>query len=220
MKVLIRMRWDIPWHDADGRDRFAYRASEDFQRSRWGIFTRYTLPSLRRQTHDDWECLLFADPALKAHHQTPPDQRVRWAYGGLTRDVEERTEDVYFMRMDSDDMLAPESMAMLVRLAPQVPRLYTQLDHGCAYDPIADCAYWWDNPSPPFYGRLWSGRDGSLPEFGHHVADREQAATLKTPRFAFCVLLHGGNISNQPDRSWCKPATIQQGLEAREVFRL
>lgn len=201
MKVLLRVRWDKPWTDVQGRDRFPERKTAAWQHHRRQLWHRYTLPSLVAQTHTDWEAVLLCDIDNRAHHAELHGPRCRVVYGGLGA----TDEDVLLMRIDSDDILAPEALATLVQAAADLgDKTYAQLDTGVAYHVATDTLYQWANPSPPFYGRVV--RAGStLPGLGHHAQVRPECKVIQTDDPMFCVVLHDTNISNCRERAWCLP---------------
>lgn len=230
MRAYIRIRWDVAWLDEAGNDRFPQRKTEAWQRERWDLFMRYTLPSLQRQTHEDWVALLFCDYDLDRPIFDSGDKRVLWTPGypdelcAVAGEVPAETG--YVMRMDSDDMLAAKAIETLIEHAPRLIRppegpLYSQLDTGAAYHPASDTVYSWPNPSPPFYGRLWDMSSGRIPEFGHHMKDRELARPIKTDDPMFCVVLHDLNICNKPSAQWCQPMlSAAREARTRELFGL
>lgn len=224
MKVIVRIRWDLPWLDAEKRDRFPQRCTSEWQQERWRLFERYTLPSLMRQTHEDWEAWLLCDPSLASlHFLQRPASGVIKVYN--TREAARRIDEaVFLMRIDSDDMLAPDALAEMVHLARYrnpSDRPFVQLDHGVAWHEPTETLYRWVNPSPPFYGLIVTGEDvfekRDLPGLGHHGEARARARVFESDDPSFCVVLHGANISNSKDGSWVR-GTIE-GDRRAEIMR-
>lgn len=217
MRVIVRIRWDRMWPAEDGSDRFPERCTAAWQQRRWELFTRFTLPSLQRQTHDDWEAWLLADLANANWHAPMPHPRVFYVYDekNWARDF---GREAFVMRLDSDDMLAPGALAALLTAARSSTAEFAQLDTGVAWDLNARRLWYWKNPSPPFYGRAADLSEG-LPDFGHHGKIRSRCEVVTTEQPMFCVLLHGGNISNN-DRVWTAGILTERDRETRELFGL
>src|ERR1051326_5560838 len=123
MKVILRVRWDLPWIDpATNIDRFPERKTVEWQRERWRLFEKYTLPSLEAQTHRDWQAHLLADGALEdVHRDVLPSSlldRVSIVCNPRDRAIflaaELNDRAAFYMRIDSDDMLAPDALRMMV----------------------------------------------------------------------------------------------------------
>jgi hypothetical protein len=204
---ILRIRWDIPftsWPVERGRA---------FQQYRWKLFTRFTLPSLQRQ-RVPWQVWLWADAALRTLHEELPscDSRVRFVYDldQAAQSTGEKQAGRAFVigRIDSDDMLAPETLE-LVEQARHVDeaRPFLQLFSGCAYDARRNRVVPWSNPSPAFVFRPTMGVDlaRGFPSLGgKHSHVHQESVHLRTSAPAFCVLLHGRNLSNTPEAQYAK----------------
>jgi hypothetical protein len=215
---ILRIRWDVPftrnaWHVDRGRA---------FQQYRWSLFTRFTLPSLHRQ-RVPWRAWLWADRELAALHAELPldDSRVRFVYDldEEARSVSEAEPGRAFMigRIDSDDMLAPEALAVVGHAARQVDaaRRCLQMFGGCAYDEPRNRVLPWRHPSPAFVFRPMMGTDlaAGFPSFGgKHSHLHQESVHLATLTPPFCVVLHGKNLDNSPDRKYAK-GTLPRWLD-------
>jgi hypothetical protein len=221
---VLRIRWDVlftrtAWHVDRG---------SAFQRYRWRLFTKYTLPSLRRQGAH-WRAWLWADPELAALHAelSPPDARVRFVYDldGEARSLgaNEPRPLFVFGRMDSDDMLAPDALEVVGRSVQRTDaaRPYLQLFSGCAYDESRNRILPWTYPSPAFVFRPIAGADlaEGMPSFGgKHSGIHKQSVRVTTPEPSFCVVLHGRNLANSPEARYAKgrvPREVDRGIRAR-----
>jgi hypothetical protein len=218
---ILRIRWDVPfasWRVDRGRA---------FQQYRWRLFTRFTLPSLQRQ-RVPWQAWLWADPELNALHEELPlgDSRVRFVYDldQEARSVGEAEAGRAFMigRIDSDDMLAPETLDIVGQARHvDAARPFLQLFSGCAYDERRNRVLPWSNPSPAFVFRPATGADlaGGFPSLGgKHSRVHQESVHLRTPAPAFCVVLHGRNLSNSPEAKYAKgklPRLLDSDARAR-----
>jgi hypothetical protein len=221
---VLRIRWDIPyasWPVDRGRA---------FQQYRWKLFTRFTLPSLQRQ-RVPWLAWLWADPKLSAFHEelSLPDSRVRFVYDldhAAKSMAEAQAERAFVIgRIDSDDMLAPETLDIVGQTRhADAARPFLQLFSGCAYDERRNRVLPWRNPSPAFVFRSVTGSDlaGGFPSLGgKHSHVHEASIHIRTPAPAFCVVLHGRNLSNGPEAEYAKgrlPRLLDS--DARERFGL
>lgn len=111
-------------------------------------------------------------------------------------------------RIDSDDMLAPETLD-IVGQTPHVDaaRPFLQLFSGCAYDERRNRVLPWSNPSPAFVFRPATGTDlaKGFPSLGgKHSHVHQESVHLRTPTPAFCVVLHGRNLSNSPEVEYAR----------------
>ena len=225
MKVVIRSRWDLIWSGPNGEDRFPHRNTIEWQRERWRLFTRYTLPSLQRQTHADWECWLLADSANKWMHDRvrgSGDRRAVLVYqpNWWAKEIAGDVDSIFLTRLDSDDLLAPEALSIMVDASKDMGgNKYVQLDTGVAWHAATETLRRWRNPSPPFYGRVVTADElrKGLPGLGHHGQVRPECKVIATDEPTYCVLLHGGNISNSPDRAWCNEAIV--GAEKERIMK-
>jgi hypothetical protein len=229
VRTILRIRHDLMWPGPQGEDRFPRRCTLDWQIERARLFRTYTLASLRRQNTSGWEVWLLSDSTNESLHKMvgigTGDPRVRIEYHPNER-AREIQEDVFLMRIDSDDILAPDAIETLLGYAQTCSsRPYIQLDTGVAWDERTSTMYNWTNPSPPFYGRIVKKEElvGGLPGLGHHVKVREngECLVIKTDNPMFCVVMHGGNISNNTDRKWChSPITGYERTIFMERFGL
>ena len=218
---ILRIRWDVP-HASWRVDR-----GSAFQQYRWRLFTRFTLPSLQRQ-RVPWQAWLWADPELSALHEKLPlrDSRVRFVYDldQEARSVGEAEAGRAFMigRIDSDDMLAPETLDIVGQARHvDAARPFLQLFSGCAYDERRNRVLPWSNPSPAFVFRPATSADSAegFPSLaGKHSRVHQESVHLRTPAPAFCVVLHGRNVSNSPEAKYAKgklPRSLDSDARAR-----
>lgn len=228
MKVILRIRWDTPWLDANKTDRFPKRKTAEWQALRWAIFTNYMLPSLQKQTHADWEAWLLCDPENAHLHRIDiAEPRVRFAYDlrATARTVFEHYDaGVFLMRIDSDDMLAPDALQSLLACTDQLSaHKFLQFGDGYAWHIGTKKLYHWANPSPPFYGYVAHSQvlKHTLPDLGHHAKAREQSYIVSPGQQMYCVLLHDDNLNNAPNRAWCRGPIAGPDMErATQWFRL
>jgi hypothetical protein len=174
---------------------------------------------------------LWADPELNALHEelTLDDSRVRFVYDldQEARLVGEAEPGRAFMvgRIDSDDMLAPKTLEVVGQARHvDAGRPFLQLFSGCAYDERRNRLLPWNNPSPAFVFRCVTGADliRGFPSFGgKHSHVHQESVHLRTPAPAFCVVLHGRNLSNSPDAMYAKgrlPRSVDRDI--RTIFGL
>jgi hypothetical protein len=221
---ILRIRWDVrftqaAWHLDRG---------PAFQEYRWRLFTTYTLPCLQRQ-RAHWQVWLWGDPELAGLHAelSPQDARVRFVYD-LDREAQSVAahdpQRLFVVgRIDSDDMLAPDTLELVAHSAQRADasRPVLQLFSGCAYDERRNRVLPWRNPSPAFVFRPITGADlrEGMPSFGgRHSSVHARSVHVRTPEPAFCVVLHGRNLSNSPHAAYATgrvPPAIDRGIRAR-----
>ena len=208
MRAIIRIRWDLPWYDADGNDRFPERKTKEWQAERLRLFETYTLPSLRAQTHEDWIACLQIDPDVTfdtfAFSAEDLDRRVRAV---MSRDDEATAgygaeRRAFVMRLDSDDMISPSTIEKLIANARK--DRFVMLNDAIAWSEREQAFRSWINPAPPCYGKIVEGPiDFSI--FGHHVENGRNAVRVDSHEDQPAILgvvLHKNNISNAADGPW------------------
>lgn len=234
LTTYVVIRWDLPWSGrrpahAEGN---WLRRQASWQAKRRELFERFTLPSLQAQTSTDWCALLLADRALEQYHKPVSDPRVRWIYGppDLTADLDRRPskmlqlqdgdeicrwERTLWVRMDSDDMLAPRALELMRSALESVgPGGWVQLMTGVAYHAPTETWLGWHNPSPPFYGQVAD----DLPLFGDHSRVAPAAASLGSHLPHWAVVLHDCNLLNALESPWCRPLPAPMAAAAARQF--
>lgn len=209
VRHILRIKWDRLFT----RQAWQVDRGADFQQRRWRLFTAFTLPSLQRQSVP-WQAWLWADPELRALHAELPitDSRVRFVYDldqeAATIAAAHDDQNVIVGRIDSDDMLGPDALESLERSeGVNAAKPYLQLFTGCAYDESRNLVLPWRNPSPAFVFRPVSAADlaAGFPSLGgKHSHVHRESVHVHTPAPAFCVVLHGTNLSNSPQESFAK----------------
>lgn len=204
MRAIVLVHWDTPMSSGNRRK------DPEWQRERWRIFLERTLPSVRRQTYPGVEGWLLAAPSNREIHESLPGSEdtspFRWVYD-LPKECSQIPERYFICRVDSDDMLAPEAVELMVEGALGAPEKdFVQLVTGIAQNTKGEL-FRWVAKSPPFFGGLMEA--GESPEFGNHSAAWKRSKRLRTKLPMFCVTIHGLNTSTT-DR--CK------ALGARPLF--
>ncbi|NOT28015.1 MAG: hypothetical protein HOP16_18175 [Acidobacteria bacterium] len=161
-----------------------------------------------------WQAWLWADPELSALHAelSIPDPRVRFVYDldqeAKTIAAPHSAQNFIVGRIDSDDMLGPEALETLERVqGVDAAKPYLQLFTGCAFEEARNLVLNWRNPSPAFVFRPVSVAEltAGFPSLGgKHSHVHRESVHVHTPAPAFCVVLHGTNLSNSPQESFAK----------------
>lgn len=231
--LLVHTQMNHLYGRGAGRPRDA-----DWLARRVELYLRYTVPSLARQA--DRRFTIWLDCRAGSEWQLEPhidallaaDVRVTFDRGArLLDELPSAVRQVYVTRIDSDDLYAPDAIALIHRLhgAAAASQFYRGYVCDLASGEIRRVAL----RSPPFYtlrfarGEFTSAADlwpllAPRPERpgaprGHSVV-RERFSPVALPHARFCILRHdtntGGNIRGQ--RVTC-PAAL---AEIRERFAL
>lgn len=205
--IILRCNWNLDYYwrpDGVARD-------DAWQAYRERIFKQYTLASLQRQTHDDWQVWLRCDithmPTTELMRCRLGDNRVRTLYHihswamEKAKELWANQERVIFGRIDSDDMLHPEALA---RLAQETEPGLVQFGFGYALDLTTGRLYEWNHPSSPFIAEidaLDTMRYG-MPELGGNHGRVHRYARRIDDRRWYMVTVHGDNVCNRLPSRW------------------
>lgn len=196
--------WDL---HRDGRN-----LREDWIRNRLDLMCRYTLPSLMRQTVDDFDVLVYCHPDSRQTLNTilrergPLDRRIQFVF-----DNDERTERlrsgvsrVLETRIDSDDMFAPQALELIQSAAtPDMEAVILQ--NGFLFDFQRVFSY--HRESPPFYtlcpaADIWQDYDAYMDwwkfsrNVGSHLDIVNRLKCSHIVEALFMILIHSGNTSS------------------------
>jgi len=196
MRTVISIRWNLPIRQGSCR-----RDDPRWHKSRLDLFGRYCAPSLLRQTVGDWEVRLYCAAALPEQNEALakvlPDAR----FQVVPMAVGEHPiiTDALVIRLDSDDMLHPEAIAVFREAAASAdPKIWwLQPKHGYAYAVREQTLYRWRHPVPAVFAAVVRpGRKQMLPHMGHH-ARLPAAASIRLERDdLYCISLHETNVCN------------------------
>jgi hypothetical protein len=173
----------------------------EWTKRRVELFTRFNLPSILCQAHEDFLYVVLLDPKLR--QLTEPilpaavDPRIIYCYedGPILAQLREYDELVLAL-IDSDDMYAKTAGASM--MACPAPWMYFKI--GYAYDNKAGKLFNYSTiKTGPFFARRINPRN--LPRFDRdkrnptHVAVADHKPCELAPR-QFCVVIHDRNTSS------------------------
>ena len=189
-------------------------------RQRVQVYLRYTVPSLLRQTDKDFriwlDCRPGSEPELK-DCRLPLCEANVWCTFDRGRGLLELLEDVSHVieiRVDSDDMLAPNIVEQAKALhltqravmEPDRPGGFEEVDaiswhHGYVWLVGSNRFYRQTHPSPPFYSQRLERRGGELvARYGENVeATGESHGKFVARRNAYVV-----RHEHKPAFLWCR----------------
>jgi hypothetical protein len=228
--IYVSVRWNLEYADSKYLKKIKkMQASDAWEKARLDIWKRYTMPSLLRQTHREFEVLLLCDPAKKGQNkrlaETLTDRRFR-----IITDWEDMRRQIYdggkfddtimICRLDSDDMYHPKFIETFIEWEPKATvknKAFIQAMTGYGLNTQSGAICEWNNPSPPFFAILrkrwtmWKDLPGGQ-GIAHHGKLETRAFRLSGPEL-FCVTMHGMNICNRPGVSWVGRAIKGEELE-------
>lgn len=237
MKVLhlIKVRFDKRRVDI----------TDEWLEKRFDFFINHTLRSLENQTFLSWTLWVNAQPGMQeiigklAEKLSQVECRLTILYSfgdgppSLPPEVKERYAYVYVTRIDSDDLFAPDAMALI---DDRVPAVYGQVEgllfrRGYLHDLKTGRVGVYHNPSPPFhtimfpmgiftdpnaYAKVWH-------KIGDHSRVNGALDCQVLSEYKFTVLVHDSNFlstfdygreSGQVPQGW----TIDQFLNPPVIF--
>lgn len=216
--IVLRINWNVSLGRRAKDDR---RTRLWWQRRRWDLFRRYTLPSLQAQSCGDWQAWLRCDPELsrltepmaRVLERTEPRCRVVYDTPAAAAELAAaRPDPLIFGRLDSDDLLHPQALA---RWSAESPGL-VQFGFGYALDHATGRLFEWNHPSAPFIARVgdWRMLHKGLPHLGgNHGRAHRIARRIDDGRW-YMVVLHGGNLCNVLRAPWLGPQLIDEHRSA------
>lgn len=229
-KVFVAVPWNIPiTPTAVGFARAqSMLAQADWFERRLDIWTRYSMPSLARQSYQDFVVYVLCDPVTAVQNDklqsTFIDKRFRLVNGSMYQVVDQlmkegSPEDLFVCgRMDSDDMYHGDLLGEFVRLIPEAQRLgkpFIQAACGYALNLESRKVYRWNNPTPSFLCCLVQRKlllSSITTIWCDHGKVAVQAVRIM-PRPLFCVTMNGLNIFNVSTCCWVGEEVIGAELE-------
>jgi len=167
------------------------------------LFTKFNLPSIFKQTHDDFIYIVIMDPSLRA--MTEPimpkvDDRVVYVYDDLEGlEILRQFNEVVYALIDSDDMYSIYAGAIMMQ--PDNKEWMT-FRYGYAFNYLTGQLFHYDTifNGPFFAHRLNPKTMKSFDREKRHPGHKSVAAYHPQELSAgnFCVLLHDRNTSSHP----------------------
>jgi glycosyltransferase involved in cell wall biosynthesis len=157
--------------------------------------------SILRQTNPNWEYWLACNPStsniIETLKKETTDSRIKLLYylQGFNEQVARvnAADNVFYARIDSDDMYSPDVAEMLLTAPIKEGFGYFQFNAGYAYCSYNKKLYPWHQNSSPFYVTITSHGGGWPGMPGHaKIISRPH---IVMPAGKFCVLIHGRNTS-------------------------
>lgn len=213
---------------------------------RYKFFTEHTLPSLLGQTNRDWVLWLNFQEGMSVQEQinrfpncftgletclSVGDGNLGKGMGWLNKpETRPKLHDakwVYVTRIDSDDLFAPDALALARAVRPRSPDALeaSMFRRGYLYDLRTGELGVYNSPSTPFHTVMFPAavfRDPArYAEAFHKVGDHSQVNSRvhchQLPDFRFTVLIHGGNFLS--DMAYAaEPGTRVEAGWSRERF--
>jgi hypothetical protein len=194
------------------------------------LYLKYTLPSLQRQTDQNFDKALICQPGLEEHivdfalelHQAGVNifmghPRMRRYYAGLQ-------ENLIMLRSDSDDIMGPGMVKFIKQFHVEHPdRGGCTFVRGFVYVSTTNELFRWEAPGCSYFSWKYSpGQVGKKGQFrGCHVFTRQKRKPAKIRERYFCLVHHEYNLSIKPKRCYSKfSGTTKEEDKIRELYHL
>lgn len=195
--------------------------TEAWTRRRIELFTRFNLPSILNQSHEDFLYVVLLDPRLRRLTEpTLPahmDSRVIYCYDdGPTLAWLREYDELVLALIDSDDMYARTAGAAMMAC----PSEWMYFRHGYALDVKHGQLFNYDTiKTGPFFARRINPR--KLPRFDRDKRNPTHVAVAKlkpTQLLAgqFCVSLHDVNTSSTLRMRYVLPGRVDKEILFRD----
>ncbi|WP_347548775.1 glycosyltransferase [Pseudalkalibacillus hwajinpoensis] len=202
-KILVPIAFNN-WALTDVNDN---RLTKEWIDHRMGIFMKYTCKSLKAQTNQDFTTILQYDQrseehvlnALKQHDPLPENIKFvpKNAYNKtLEREIQDYDE-VYFARIDSDDMYHKGYFEFLKNHQPAEGTEALINQYGYFYDEYSDKVATAKIQSPPFYTLIYNVAEyleGKRHPVKGHLSVHSLNHELLEPR-NYVQVIHSNNMS-------------------------
>lgn len=206
--VIVKTRFALRWRGAF--------PSREWLDQRFELFSRITLPSLRRQALQDFDWAILTDPdwedevAARFRELDAPGQITIipvTAQGQTTkpqlRDQVRRDRKRFLVvRLDSDDALAPDCLGLMLTRAqePGFEGGLINLPRGVVLD--WESGQVWkrcfrESYQGPFHGLAHDDPDRLFDTGGDHRQARADRRVVSIEKPSWLQTVHGGNIDNR-----------------------
>lgn len=214
-------------------DRRTERATPEWFAARFELFRDYTLRSLLGQTEKDWTLWIHCDPGMEEivaplRGIVPAGTVFTFEPYGARPIAEFRAEEwirlrecdyVYVTRIDSDDVFAPDVLAILEETEPAYADKVEALlwSRGYTHDLNTGAVTSYVSASPPFHTLVFPRAvfldpDGYRENFvGDHSKVRSRYPCRTMPEWKFTVLIHGHNFLSTFDYGRDTKPAIERG---------
>ena len=229
-EIYVLVRWNVDFtKDAASNSKYHQRirdmrATKEWEKRRIAVWKRYTMPSLLRQTYQNFRVILLCDGSKRDEWDNlietlPQDRNIFGLLGTehwnewreMLLDNGDEYDRIMFCRLDSDDMYhftAINKFVVAVREKDRKGKTHIQAMKGYGYDLVSRTVHRWANPSPPFFCVVVDRRDlekdlsGSM-GIAHHGKLGRRAYRIQDEAL-FCVTINGTNICNRSSVPWKK----------------
>ena len=206
--VVLLTRFNLPSEGAES----LIRAEEGWLTDRWGLFERYTVPSIRAQTDPDVHWLVYLDPEsptwlkdgiaqLDEEGLLRPIYRERVDHAELIDDIEETLGAAHrpmlaTANLDNDDGLAPDFVARLRAASDDGERRAVYFEIGLIRSPTR--LYLRHDPVNAFgaVAEPWPEPVTCWLEW-HNLLGNHMPVRVLTGEPAWLQVVHGRNVSNR-----------------------
>jgi len=142
------------------------RLTQPWIHKRLAAFMKYTYKSLTSQTCQDFYTFVMIDPQttdifeeeLKAYPPLPKNIIFTAAYRSLL-DIITDYDELYMIRLDSDDMYHPDFIQKLYQYEHKEDTQVLICTNGYIYDSLHNRLSTWIHPSPPFFTFIYNVKD-------------------------------------------------------------
>lgn len=231
-KVYVVVKWNLNLSGSKYDDRIrALRSSDEWELTRLELWKKFTVPSLCRQRHTDFDVLVMCDPKETEQNErlarTFPDPRFHvvseWKkFRETISRIGLPGEKVLFCRIDSDDMYHRNTIHNFIEAIPEawvVDRRYIQAMSGYCLIVETGKIHRWNNPTPPFFCAIRTRAElrrefPAGPGIVNHSTLASDSYHLKDEPL-FCVTVNGSNICNRTSVAW-----IGEEIHGAEEFKV
>lgn len=200
-------------------------------KTRYDIFCRFTLRSLKNQISQDFLAFLKYDPlsrqavmAASYEHEPLPQNIVlvtEKEYEERILDYIADADQLFIARIDSDDMYRSNYIDQLQKIEPLSDTEALINQQGYIYDSVNDRLAYWSHFSPPFYTLIYNCRSYRM-GFRYRFSNGHRGAfSLRhqiMPPGNFMVVVHTHNISTHFNKRQ-RGNLIQDPLEMKRILQ-
>lgn len=181
--------------------------TEEWIRSRIDIFMKYTRKSLESQTYQDFLAIIRYHPKTESiirkilcEYPKLPDNIVfEFDISKATKDFINDDDEVFYVRIDSDDMYIPDYFERLMNYKHKEDTEVIISQHGYIHDHLNKRLATYFHESPPFLTYIYNGKEFKNGKRYTHGNGHVGAINLKhelIDGYNYIITIHGNNSSS------------------------